>query len=69
MPALLARHFRDWLDRHYKPNAEGYLFTNSWTWRKRVGVESMTMPKIINLQEMLTSKNRDQEQQPRAFAP
>src|SRR5262249_30761486 len=29
MPELLAKHLRDWLDKHYKPNAEGYLFTNS----------------------------------------
>jgi integrase len=29
MPELLAKRLRDWLEKHYKPNAEGYLFTNS----------------------------------------
>jgi integrase len=29
MPELLAKHLRDWLDKHYKPNVDGYLFTNS----------------------------------------
>jgi len=28
MPELLAKHLRQWLDKHYKPNAEGYLFIN-----------------------------------------
>ena len=27
MSALLEKHLRDWLDKQYKPNAEGYLFT------------------------------------------
>jgi integrase len=29
MSELLAKHLRDWLDKHYKPNFDGYLFTNS----------------------------------------
>ncbi len=29
MPELLAKHLRAWLDKHYKPNLDGYLFTNS----------------------------------------
>lgn len=29
MPELLAKHLRDWIDKHYKPNAEGYLFIDS----------------------------------------
>ncbi len=29
MPELLAKRLRDWLDKHYKPNDQGYLFTNS----------------------------------------
>jgi integrase len=29
MPELLAKHLRDWLDKRYTPNPEGYLFTNS----------------------------------------
>jgi len=29
MSELLAKHLRDWLDKHYKPNVDGYLFTNS----------------------------------------
>jgi integrase len=29
MSELLAKHLRDWLDKHYKPNLDGYLFTNS----------------------------------------
>ena len=29
MPELLAKHLRDWIDKHYKPNADGYLFINS----------------------------------------
>jgi integrase len=29
MSQLLAKHLRDWLDKHYKPNPDGYLFTNS----------------------------------------
>jgi integrase len=29
MSELLAKHLRDWLDKHYKPNRDGYLFTNS----------------------------------------
>jgi integrase len=29
MSELLATHLRDWLDKHYKPNVNGYLFTNS----------------------------------------
>jgi integrase len=29
MSELLTKHLRDWLDRHYKPNLDGYLFTNS----------------------------------------
>ena len=28
MPELLAQHLRDWLDKQYKPNADGYLFIN-----------------------------------------
>ena len=28
MPELLAKHLGEWLDKHYKPNAEGYLFLN-----------------------------------------
>lgn len=26
---LLAKHLRDWLDKHYVPNPDGYLFINS----------------------------------------
>jgi integrase len=29
MSELLAKHLRDWLDKHYKPNVDGYLFINS----------------------------------------
>ncbi len=29
MPELLAKHLRDWIEKHYVPNADGYLFTNS----------------------------------------
>jgi integrase len=29
MSDLLTKHLRDWLDKHYKPNPDGYLFTNS----------------------------------------
>lgn len=29
MPELLAKHLRDWLDKHYTPNEQGYLFVNS----------------------------------------
>src|SRR5579859_2524196 len=29
MSDLLTKHLHDWLTKHYKPNAEGYLFTNS----------------------------------------
>ncbi len=29
MSELLTKHLRDWLDKHYKPNVDGYLFTNS----------------------------------------
>lgn len=29
MPELLAKHLRDWIDKRYKPNQDGYLFTNS----------------------------------------
>jgi len=29
MSDLLTRHLQDWLAKHYKPNADGYLFTNS----------------------------------------
>lgn len=29
MPELLAKHLRDWLDKHYVTNADGYLFVNS----------------------------------------
>lgn len=29
MPELLAKHLREWLDKHHTPNAEGYLFVNS----------------------------------------
>lgn len=29
MSDLLAKHLRDWLDKHYQPNPNGYLFTNS----------------------------------------
>jgi len=29
MSELLAKHLRDWLDKHYKPNVDGYLFTNA----------------------------------------
>jgi integrase len=28
MPELLSRHLRDWIDKRYKPNPDGYLFTN-----------------------------------------
>ena len=28
MPELLAKHFREWLDKHYIANPEGYLFLN-----------------------------------------
>jgi integrase len=29
MSDLLTKHLHDWLTKHYKPNADGYLFTNS----------------------------------------
>lgn len=29
MSELLKKHLQDWLDKRYKPNADGYLFTNS----------------------------------------
>ena len=29
MPALLAKRLQDWVEKHYKPNEAGYLFTNS----------------------------------------
>jgi integrase len=29
MSDLLSKHFKDWLAKHYKQNAEGYLFINS----------------------------------------
>jgi integrase len=29
MSELLTKHLRDWLTKHYKANADGYLFTNS----------------------------------------
>jgi integrase len=29
MPELLAKHLRDWLEKHYTPNPDGYLFINS----------------------------------------
>ncbi len=29
MSELLTKHLRDWLDKRYKPNADGYLFLNS----------------------------------------
>ena len=29
MSDLLTKHLRDWLDKRYKTNADGYLFTNS----------------------------------------
>ena len=29
MPELLAKHLRGWIEKHYKPNADGYLFINS----------------------------------------
>ena len=29
MPKLLAKHLREWIDKHYSQNADGYLFTNS----------------------------------------
>ena len=29
MSELLAKHLRDWLDKHYVANVDGYLFTNS----------------------------------------
>ncbi len=29
MSELLTKHLRDWLDKHYKPRPDGYLFTNS----------------------------------------
>ena len=29
MPELLAKHLRDWLDKRFRANAEGYLFVNS----------------------------------------
>lgn len=28
MSELLAKHLRDWLDKRYTPNAEGYLFSS-----------------------------------------
>jgi integrase len=28
MPELLAKHLREWLHKHYTPNADGYLFIN-----------------------------------------
>lgn len=28
MPELLAKHSRDWIDKHYRPNPDGYLFLN-----------------------------------------
>ena len=29
MPELLEKHLRDWTDKRYKPNPDGYLFVNS----------------------------------------
>jgi integrase len=29
MPELLAKHLREWIEKQYVPNADGYLFTNS----------------------------------------
>jgi integrase len=29
MSELLTKHLRDWLDKHYKQNIDGFLFTNS----------------------------------------
>jgi integrase len=29
MPELLEKHLRDWADKRYKPNLDGYLFVNS----------------------------------------
>ena len=29
MSELLTKHLHDWLTKHYKPNVDGYLFTNS----------------------------------------
>jgi len=29
MPELLAKHLRNWLDKRYIPNADGYVFINS----------------------------------------
>jgi integrase len=29
MSDLLTKHLHDWIDKRYKPNADGYLFTNS----------------------------------------
>ena len=29
MPELLAKHLHTWIDKRYKPNQDGYLFTNS----------------------------------------
>jgi integrase len=29
MPELLVKHLRDWTDKRYKPNPDGYLFLNS----------------------------------------
>jgi integrase len=29
MPGLLEKRLRTWLDRHYKPNPDGYLFLNA----------------------------------------
>lgn len=29
MSELLTKHLRDWLTKHYQPNTDGYLFTNS----------------------------------------
>jgi integrase len=29
MPELLEKHLRDWADKRYKPNSDGYLFINS----------------------------------------
>ena len=34
MPELLARHLRDWLDKHAKSNSGGYLFVNSKVTRR-----------------------------------
>ena len=28
-PPLMTKHLHDWIRKHYKPNLDGYLFTNS----------------------------------------